>query len=81
MTSSGDPRACARCGGDLVDGSLALPMLGRAKFAYDLRGRSIETDVDARMCTTCGAITFTAADLERIRRAALAGARAGRLTR
>jgi hypothetical protein len=46
-----------------------MPILGRAKFAYNLRGRSIETDVDAQMCSDCGLLTFTAQDPKRIRRA------------
>jgi hypothetical protein len=53
----------------LIDGTLALPILGRARFAYNLRGRSVETDVDSRMCADCGALTFTATDPARIRRA------------
>jgi len=60
---------CSRCGGALIAGAFVLPILGRAKFAYNLRGRSIETDVDARMCSDCGLLTFTAEDPERIRRA------------
>jgi hypothetical protein len=63
------PDACDRCGGQLIEGTLALPILGRARFAYDLRGRSVETDVDSRMCADCGSLTFTATDPARIRRA------------
>lgn len=65
----GPPTVCSRCGGPLVAGSFVLPILGRAKFAYNLRGRSIETDVDALMCNDCGLLTFTAQDPQRIRRA------------
>lgn len=71
-----DPPGCRECGGELITGSLALPILGRARFAYSLRGRAIETDVDSHMCAKCGAITFHAADPERIRRAAEADRRA-----
>lgn len=70
------PSGCERCGGDVIAGTLALPMLGRARFAYSLRGRSVETELDSRMCVRCGAITFTAKDPERIRRAAAASRRA-----
>jgi hypothetical protein len=52
-----------------VSGAFVLPILGRAKFAYNLRGRSIETDVDAQMCSDCGLLTFSAQDPQRIRRA------------
>lgn len=69
--------ACERCGGELIPGSLVLPILGRAKFAYNLRGRSIETDVDSNMCARCGLITFTATDPERIRRTHAAVLRVG----
>jgi len=65
----GGTPACTRCGGSLVPGALVMPILGRAKFAYSLRGRSIETDVDAQMCSDCGLVTFTAQDPQRIRRA------------
>lgn len=65
--------ACDRCGGtETVKGTLALPLLGRALFAYRLATQSIETEVDARMCARCGAISFTAADPARILRAAAA---------
>jgi ribosomal protein S27AE len=70
------PSGCDRCGGDVIVGTLALPMLGRARFAYSLRGRSVETELDSRMCVRCGAIMLTATDPERIRRAAAASRRA-----
>lgn len=68
-----DPtRACARCGGETIDGVLALPLLGRAKFAYRLGTQSIETDVDARMCAVCGTLAFVVGDPSRIIHAAKA---------
>jgi hypothetical protein len=69
VEAAADAAVCSRCGGALIAGAFVLPILGRAKFAYDLRGRSIETDVDARMCSDCGLLTLTAEDPERIRRA------------
>lgn len=78
--SAGDPvaaapdaiTACARCGGETIAGVLALPLLGRAKFAYRLGTQSIETDVDARMCATCGTVAFVVGDPSRIIHAAKA---------
>lgn len=69
---------CRHCGGELIDGLLALPLIGRARFAYRLSGQSIETEVDAHMCAECGAITFRANDPGRIVRAAAAARAAGR---
>ena len=70
------PSGCDRCGGDVIVGTFALPMLGRARFAYSLRGRSVETELNSRMCVSCGAIMLTATDPERIRRADAASRRA-----
>jgi hypothetical protein len=69
VEAAAEEAVCSRCGGALIAGAFVLPILGRAKFAYDLRGRSIETDVDARMCSDCGLLTLNAEDPERIRRA------------
>ena len=63
---------CARCGGETIPGVLALPLLGRAKFAYRLGTQSIETDVDARMCAACGTVAFVVANPARIIQAAKA---------
>ena len=76
MPSPETPSGCDRCGGDVIVGTFALPMLGRARFAYSLRGRSVETELNSRMCVSCGAIMLTATDPERIRRADAASRRA-----
>ena len=78
MSTDTAAERCARCGGELIAGSLALPMLGPAQFAYNLLGKSIETNVDALMCAQCGAVTFTAHDLKHIIQAHAAKQRAGR---
>ena len=76
--SSGAGSPCERCGGETIEGALALPMLGRARFSYRLGSQSIETEVDARMCASCGALSFTASDPAKIVRAAAAVARLAR---
>lgn len=72
-TASG---ACHLCGGSLIEGTVALPVVGQAKFAYRLPGvPSIETEIDGTMCASCGAIAFTARDPKRIKAAHAAGMR------
>lgn len=66
------PDRCRECGGELIVGRLALPLLGSAKFAYSLRGRSIEAGIVSRMCAECGTISLVVADPALIRRAAAA---------
>jgi hypothetical protein len=79
MTESATPATCNLCGGDLIPGTVALPVVGQAKFAYRLPGiPSIETEIDGTMCTKCGAIAFIARDPQRIRAAHAAGVRARR---
>jgi hypothetical protein len=51
-------------------------VLGGARFAYDLGGKMIETDVGATMCERCGWISLRAANPEPIRRAHAAVRRA-----
>ena len=67
---------CHLCGGSLIEGTVALPVVGQAKFAYRLPGvPSIETEIDGTMCASCGAIAFTARDPKRIKAAHAAGMR------
>jgi hypothetical protein len=79
MTEGTPPATCRLCGGELIEGTVALPVVGQAKFAYRLPGiPSIETEIDGTMCASCGAIAFTARDPQRIRSAHAAGVRARR---
>jgi hypothetical protein len=79
MTEQNPPGSCHLCGGALIAGTVALPVVGQAKFAYRLPGiPAIETEIDGTMCTLCGSIAFTARDPERIRAAHAAGVRARR---
>lgn len=66
--------ACRECGGRVVDGSMALPVLGSPRFTYRLGTTEVATDVAALMCLDCGTVRLCARDPERIRRAAAAGA-------
>lgn len=69
---------CQRCDVELIRGTFNLPLLGRARFGYSLRGQAVETEIAALLCTSCGALTLTAVDPERIRRAAEADRRSAR---
>ena|SRR5579859_8287456 len=71
-----EPEPCPRCGGAQIAGALTLPVVGQARFAYNLQGKLIETDVGAMMCQACGSVTLRAADPERIRKAHTAFRRA-----
>jgi hypothetical protein len=79
MIAPDPPPTCQLCGGALIAGTVALPVVGQAKFAYRLPGiPAIETEIDGTMCAQCGAIAFMARDPERIRAAHAAGMRARR---
>ncbi|MDQ6712404.1 MAG: hypothetical protein M3Z28_04350 [Candidatus Dormibacteraeota bacterium] len=79
MTEPIPPGICHLCSGSLIAGTVALPVVGQAKFAYRLPGiPAIETEIDGTMCTACGAIAFTARDPKRIKAAHAAGVRARR---
>lgn len=76
MTEPASPGTCHLCGGTLIAGTVALPVVGQAKFAYRLPGiPAIETEIDGTMCASCGAIAFIARDPKRIRGAHAAGVR------
>lgn len=70
---SEDRAACPDCGGDLVEGSMALPVLGAPRFAYRLGTTEVTTEVAALMCVDCGTVRLRARDPGRIRGAAAAG--------
>lgn len=70
---SEDRAACRDCGGELVEGSMALPVLGAPRFAYRLGTTEVTTEVAALMCVDCGTVRLRARDPGRIRGAAAAG--------
>lgn len=65
---------CHQCGGPLVEGSMALPLLGSPRFAYRLGTTEVTTEVAASMCQDCGTVRLRARNPERIRNAAAARA-------
>lgn len=76
---TGTSLSCHLCGGDVIAGTVALPVVGQAKFAYRLPGvPAIETEIDGTMCVVCGAVAFRARDPERIRAAHRANLRTRR---
>jgi hypothetical protein len=79
VTAPQPAAGCRLCGGNLIPGVIALPVIGPAKFAYHLEGApAIETEIDATMCAQCGAIDFTARNPGRISRAHAASLQAQR---
>jgi hypothetical protein len=74
-------RTCSECGGDLVDGSMGIPLLGSPRFAVKLGATEVTTEVLAGMCRDCGRVELRARDPERIRVAAAAAANARRTRR
>lgn len=62
------------CGGQWIDGRIAVPIVGSLRFAYRLGTTEVTTEVAARMCETCGAVQLRARDPEAIVRAQRAAA-------
>jgi Zn-finger nucleic acid-binding protein len=73
MTESPDER-CPSCGGQWVDGRIAVPIVGSLRFSYRLGTTEVTTEVAARMCEGCGTVQLRASDPEAIVRAKRAGA-------
>jgi Zn-finger nucleic acid-binding protein len=73
MTDSPDVR-CPSCGGQWIDGRIAVPIVGSLRFAYRLGTTEVTTEVAARMCETCGTVQLQARDPESIVRAQRAAA-------
>ena len=66
--------SCPRCAGPLVDGRLAIPIVGSLRFTYRLGTNEVSTEVAARMCTDCGYVELQARNPDLIGRARAAGA-------
>ncbi|NGO08093.1 hypothetical protein G5C60_10645 [Streptomyces sp. HC44] len=60
---------CRDCGGTLVEGSMALPLLGSPRFAYRLGTTEVTTEVAALMCLSCGTVRLRGRNPDRIRNA------------
>lgn len=65
--------SCRDCGGTLVEGSMALPLLGSPRFAYRLGTTEVTTEVAALMCLSCGTVRLRGRNPDRIRNAVAAG--------
>lgn len=67
-----DEDTCRDCGGTLVEGSMALPLLGSPRFAYRLGTTEVTTEVAALMCLNCGTVRLRGRNPDRIRNAVAA---------
>jgi hypothetical protein len=64
---------CPECGAPLIEGRIAVPVLGSLRFVYRIGTNEIGTEVSAMMCGSCGLVRLQAKDPELIRRAERAG--------
>jgi Zn-finger nucleic acid-binding protein len=67
---------CPSCGGEWVDGRIAVPIVGSLRFVYRLGTNEVATEVAAQMCGDCGAVQLRARDPQAIVRAQRAAAHA-----
>jgi hypothetical protein len=65
---------CPSCGGEWVEGRIAVPIVGSLRFVYRLGTNEVATEVAARMCGECGLVHLRARDPGSIVRAARAAA-------
>jgi hypothetical protein len=65
---------CPSCGGEWIDGKIAIPIVGSLRFVYRLGTNEVATEVAARMCGDCGTVQLRARDPEAIVRAQRAAA-------
>jgi hypothetical protein len=68
------PGGRCSCGGEWVDGRIAVPIVGSLRFVYRLGTNEVTTEVAAQMCGNCGAVQLRARDPEAIVRAQRAAA-------
>lgn len=68
------PERCPSCGGEWIDGRIAVPVVGSLRFTYRLGTTEVATEVGARMCEGCGTVQLRARDPEAIVRAQRASA-------
>jgi predicted Zn-ribbon and HTH transcriptional regulator len=70
------PQRCPSCGGQWIDGRIAMPIVGGLRFTYRLGTNEVTTEVAARMCKDCGYVELRAREPDLISRAAQASAQA-----
>ena len=61
-----DAERCRRCGGSLLDGNIAMPVLGGLRFVLRVGTGEAATEVAAQMCAQCGEVTLRGRDPARI---------------
>lgn len=71
-----DDLPCQQCGGAMISGGVAFPLLGAPKFSYRLKTVDVSVEIGARMCDTCGIVEFRVDDPKPIRDARAAARRA-----
>jgi hypothetical protein len=67
--SSPQRENCPLCGGQWIEGRMAMPLIGSLRFVYRLGTNDVAAEVLAQMCTDCGHVRLRARDPELIRRA------------
>jgi hypothetical protein len=60
---------CPLCGGQWIEGRMAMPLVGSLRVVYRLGMNDVAAEVLAQMCTDCGHVRLRARDPELIRRA------------
>ena len=61
--------ACLSCGGAMIEGSMAVTVLGSPRFVVRVATTEVATEVAAAMCAACGLIQLRARDPVAIRTA------------
>jgi len=67
---------CPLCGGQWIEGRIAMPLIGSLRFVYRLGTNEVATEVAATLCEDCGHVALRAKDpamIGRARRAAALG--------
>ena len=77
----GPQHSCSACGGEMIDGRVAMPIVGSLRFVFRLGTNEITTEILARMCGDCGHVELRGRDPGLIGRARRAAAEARPLQR
>ena len=59
----------------MIDGRIAIPIVGSLRFVYRLGTNEVATEVVAQMCSDCGHVVLRGREPDLIRRAEAASAR------
>src|SRR3954470_1979812 len=66
---SSEQGGCPLCGGQWIEGRMAMPLIGSLRFVYRLGMNDVAAEGLAPMCTDCGHVRLRARNPELIRRA------------